>query len=84
MRPLAKGLANAALVGPGCARPPTLPVHLKACDLTRLSHNWQGHYVPAVAHRVYRAKELGIGEPVNIVGAAIGNGLTMPAIQYGA
>ena len=44
----------------------------------------QGHYAPAVANRVYRAKELGEGEPVNIKGVAIGNGLTMPALQFGA
>ena len=44
----------------------------------------QGHYAPAVAHRVYRAKELGLGLPINIKGVAIGNGLTMPALQFGA
>ncbi len=44
----------------------------------------QGHYVPAVANKVYRAKELGLGPPVNLKGAAIGNGFTAPAIQYGA
>jgi hypothetical protein len=33
---------------------------------------------------VYRAKELGEGEPINLKGVAIGNGLTMPGIQFGA
>lgn len=46
--------------------------------------SYAGHYVPAVANRVYRAKELGEGTPINIKGAAIGNGLTAPAIQFGA
>ncbi len=44
----------------------------------------QGHYVPAVAHRVYRSNELGEGPYINLQGVAIGNGLTMPAIQVGA
>jgi hypothetical protein len=65
-----------------CARPlaplttapfPAAPPHLP-----------QGHYAPAVANRVYKAKELGQGDPINIKGVAIGNGLTVPAIQFGA
>ena len=40
--------------------------------------------MPAVASAVYKAKELGTGPIVNIKGAAIGNGLTNPAIQFGA
>ncbi len=45
----------------------------------------QGHYVPAVAHRIYVANKRREG-PINIKlkGLAIGNGLTDPAIQYGA
>jgi len=46
--------------------------------------SYAGHYVPAVASAVYKAKELGTGPIVNIKGAAIGNGLTNPAIQFGA
>jgi serine carboxypeptidase-like clade 4 len=37
-----------------------------------------------VANRVYRAKELGEGNPINLKGVAIGNGLTQPAVQFGA
>jgi hypothetical protein len=33
---------------------------------------------------VYKARELGEGDPINIRGVAIGNGLTVPAIQFGA
>ena len=54
----------------------------------RAARRWlpcvQGHYVPAVAHRVYRSNELGEGPYINLKGLAIGNGLTMPAIQVGA
>jgi hypothetical protein len=44
----------------------------------------QGHYAPAVAFKVYQASELGRGPPINLKGVAIGNGLTNPAVQYGA
>jgi carboxypeptidase C (cathepsin A) len=33
---------------------------------------------------VYKASELGEGPPINLKGVAIGNGLTMPAVQFGA
>ncbi|KAI8464535.1 MAG: serine carboxypeptidase III precursor [Monoraphidium minutum] len=57
---------------------------LKDNDFFVSGESYAGHYAPAVANRVYRARELGEGEPVNIQGVAIGNGLTMPAIQFGA
>lgn len=45
----------------------------------------QGHYVPAVSYRIYRANELGQGPLlINLAGLAIGNGLTAPAIQFPA
>jgi hypothetical protein len=44
----------------------------------------QGHYAPAVASHIYRAKELGTGPDINLAGVAIGNGLTNPTIQFGA
>lgn len=44
----------------------------------------QGHYCPAVAHRVYKASELGEGPPINLKGVAIGNGMTNPAVQFPA
>lgn len=53
-------------------------------DFFVTGESYAGHYVPAVANRVYRAKELGEGAPVNIKGAAIGNGMTAPAVQFGA
>ncbi|GBF95389.1 serine carboxypeptidase-like enzyme [Raphidocelis subcapitata] len=46
--------------------------------------SYAGHYAPAVANRIYRARELGEGAPINLQGVAIGNGLTMPAVQFGA
>lgn len=44
----------------------------------------QGHYCPAVAHRVYKATELGQGPPIKLKGVAIGNGMTNPAVQFPA
>lgn len=44
----------------------------------------QGHYCPAVANRVYKASELGEGPRINLKGVAIGNGMTMPAVQFPA
>ena len=45
---------------------------------------YAGHYVPAVAHKIYTHNKLGRGPRINLKGLAIGNGLTDPAIQYGA
>ncbi|KIY93186.1 Serine carboxypeptidase-like 47 [Monoraphidium neglectum] len=57
---------------------------LKTNNFIVSGESYAGHYAPAVANRVYRAKELGEGEPINLKGVAIGNGLTMPGIQFGA
>ncbi|EFN52050.1 hypothetical protein CHLNCDRAFT_32614 [Chlorella variabilis] len=47
--------------------------------------SYAGHYVPAVASRVFHASKSGeVEPPINLQGLAIGNGLTDPAIQYGA
>lgn len=47
--------------------------------------SYAGHYVPAVASRVFHAAKSGEADPpINLKGLAIGNGLTDPAIQYGA
>ncbi|KAL4436655.1 hypothetical protein ABPG75_003794 [Micractinium tetrahymenae] len=47
--------------------------------------SYAGHYVPAVASRVFHASRSGeVVPPINLQGLAIGNGLTDPAIQYGA
>ncbi|KAI3426072.1 hypothetical protein D9Q98_008040 [Chlorella vulgaris] len=47
--------------------------------------SYAGHYVPAVASAVFHASRSGqLDPPVNLQGLAIGNGLTNPAIQYGA
>ena len=47
--------------------------------------SYAGHYVPAVASRVFLAnagKEL--FRPINLKGLAIGNGLTVPRVQVSA
>eukprot|EP00798_Chlamydomonas_sp_ICE-L_P017887 gene17887-24279_t len=53
-------------------------------DFYVTGESYAGHYVPAVANRVWKAKKNGEGAPINFKGLAIGNGLTNPAIQYGA
>lgn len=53
-------------------------------DFYVTGESYAGHYVPSVSHRVWLAKKNGEGKPINIKGLAIGNGLTDPAIQYGA
>eukprot|EP00877_Chromochloris_zofingiensis_P010037 jgi/Chrzof1/5287/Cz15g20230.t1 len=53
-------------------------------DFFVTGESYAGHYAPAVANTIYRAKELGQGEPINLKGVAIGNGLTVPAVQFGA
>ena len=45
--------------------------------------SYAGHYVPAVASRVFRAAKAG-ETVIPLAGFAIGNGLVDPAIQYGA
>ena len=47
--------------------------------------SYAGHYVPAFAHRIYESIQNNEGPVlINLIGLAIGNGLTDPAIQYGA
>jgi carboxypeptidase C (cathepsin A) len=47
--------------------------------------SFAGHYVPAVASHIFHATQSGEAQPpINLQGLAIGNGLTDPAIQYGA
>lgn len=70
------GLPAACLPSPTCqlARP-----------LALAGESYAGHYVPAVASRVFHATRSGeVVPPINLQGLAIGNGLTYPAIQVGA
>lgn len=55
-------------------------------DFYVTGESYAGHYVPAVAHRVWAARKAGdpASAVINLVGLAIGNGLTDPGIQYGA
>lgn len=47
--------------------------------------SYAGHYAPAVAERLWRAAHLGEGDvAVRLAGVAIGNGLTVPGVQFGA
>lgn len=54
-------------------------------DVYVTGESYAGHYVPAVASRLFRAHREGeTASPINLKGLAIGNGLTNPRIQYGA
>ena len=48
--------------------------------------SYAGHYVPAVAARVdeHNRNKARVTAPIPLAGFAIGNGLTDPAVQYGA
>ncbi|KAK9806679.1 hypothetical protein WJX73_007406 [Symbiochloris irregularis] len=54
-------------------------------DFYVTGESYAGHYVPAVSHRIYSYnKNVAPEKQINLKGLAIGNGLTNPAIQYGA
>ena len=57
---------------------------LKGRDFFVTGESYAGHYVPAVASKVFHASSKEKNSDINLVGLAIGNGLTDPAIQYGA
>ncbi|OQS03092.1 serine protease family S10 [Thraustotheca clavata] len=44
--------------------------------------SYAGHYVPAVAHRIYTGNMEGGKALINMKGIGIGNGLTAPEVQY--
>lgn len=44
--------------------------------------SYAGHYVPAIAHRIYEGNKAGEGLKIPMAGIAIGNGLTNPEVQY--
>jgi len=53
-------------------------------DFYITGESYAGHYVPAVSYRVFREQQKGGGPSFSLRGLAIGNGLTVPEIQYGA
>ncbi|OAY38893.1 serine carboxypeptidase-like [Manihot esculenta] len=53
-------------------------------DFYITGESYAGHYIPAFAARVHKGNKAKEGIPINLKGFAIGNGLTDPAIQYGA
>lgn len=53
-------------------------------DFFITGESYAGHYVPAVSYRVFRAAQTGEFTGLKLKGLAVGNGLTMPEIQYGA
>jgi carboxypeptidase C (cathepsin A) len=57
--------------------------HLQENAFFVTGESYAGHYVPAVASRVFNAVQSGEAD-INLQGFAIGNGLTNPAVQYSA
>jgi hypothetical protein len=57
--------------------------HLAGRDVYVTGESYAGHYVPAVASAIFRAAAAGDAD-IRLAGLAIGNGLTDPAVQYGA
>ncbi|KAL9165676.1 hypothetical protein ABFS82_06G186400 [Erythranthe guttata] len=53
-------------------------------DFYITGESYAGHYIPAFAARVHQGNKAKEGIHVNLKGFAIGNGLTDPAVQYGA
>ncbi|CAL1392286.1 unnamed protein product [Linum trigynum] len=53
-------------------------------DFYVAGESYAGHYIPALASRIYRGNKNNEGIHINLKGFAIGNGLTDPEIQYRA
>ena len=47
-----------------------------------IGESYGGHYVPAIAHRIWKGNKNNDGPHLNLAGLAIGNGLTKPEEQY--
>ena len=50
-------------------------------DFFNVGESYAGHYVPAIAHRIYTGNK-NKESSINMKGVSIGNGLTDPEIQY--
>lgn len=61
----------------------THPEYAKS-PLYIVGESYAGHYVPAIAHRIYTGNQSPCEKcvPINLAGLAIGNGLTKPVEQY--
>jgi len=57
-------------------------VELADNDLYIFGESYAGHYVPAIAHRVWRGNKQGGAPKLPLRGVAVGNGLTDPEVQY--
>jgi len=54
-------------------------------DLFIVGESYGGHFAPATAHQVWANNKAGNKGPrINIQGLAVGNGLTVPSVQYEA
>lgn len=51
-------------------------------DFYIFGESYAGHYVPAIAHRVWEGIRRKEGVPILLKGVSVGNGLTDPEVQY--
>ncbi|EEQ99933.1 conserved hypothetical protein, partial [Perkinsus marinus ATCC 50983] len=51
-------------------------------DFYITGESYAGHYIPAIAHKIWRENTKGIKPHINLRGLAIGNGWMNAAIQY--
>jgi len=51
-------------------------------DFYIFGESYGGHYVPAIAHRIWQSNKQSEGVHIPMKGISIGNGLTNPEVQY--
>lgn len=56
--------------------------HLRAAPLYITGESFAGHYIPAAAYRFWKASNLELIDPINLVGIAMGNPLVDAKIQF--
>jgi cathepsin A (carboxypeptidase C) len=54
----------------------------QSTDFYIFGESYAGHYVPAIAHKIWQSNKDGQGLHIPMAGIAIGNGLTNPQEQY--
>jgi len=53
-------------------------------DFYIFGESYAGHYVPVIAHKIWKSNQDSSNIHINLKGVGIGNGLTNPEVQYGA
>lgn len=55
---------------------------LQGRELYVFGESYGGHYVPATAHRIFEGNKNGDGMHINLKGIGVGNGMTVPTVQF--